>query len=185
MTIVSVIICVLLGVICLLLGMLLWQQWKNNDSSVPMRTAAIATNPSSVSILQDAQIEAVAEMRKVVNDREELNSVDQPLLTAFVKVMEEDFAFKDPNITIDGLARQLGTNRTYLSALVNTHFRGSFREILTIYRIEYAMKYMCKTPMASLDEVAENCGYGSASSFAHRFKDVTGLTPRAWLSMYV
>ena len=46
-------------------------------------------------------------------------------------------------------------------------------------RLEFARYYLRETGMR-LDEIAQHCGFGSASSFSHFFKSGTGMSPLAW-----
>ena len=40
---------------------------------------------------------------------------------------------------------------------------------------------MLKNPAANQDEIAKASGFLSASAFNHKFKSVTGTSPRLWL----
>ena len=96
-------------------------------------------------------------------------------------IMEKDEIFKDVSLTIEGLAEMLHTNRTYLSKAVNENFQMSFRQWLNTYRIEQSIRFMMQHPAANQEEIARNSGFLSASAFNHRFKEVTGTSPRLWL----
>ncbi|MFM2074678.1 MAG: hypothetical protein RJB34_983 [Pseudomonadota bacterium] len=54
----------------------------------------------------------------------------------------------------------------------------SFREILDSVRMGQALNHL-QTTRRSIDEIANACGYASASRFAVRFKQRFGLSPRA------
>ena len=40
---------------------------------------------------------------------------------------------------------------------------------------------MMQHPAANQEEIARNSGFLSASAFNHKFKEVTGTSPRLWL----
>ena len=54
--------------------------------------------------------------------------------------------------------------------------------LLNILRIDYAEQYILNHPEAKQAEIAQACGFLSASSFNNMFKKVTGLTPKMWLA---
>lgn len=105
----------------------------------------------------------------------------EKLLQSLTKVMEREHLYKDVDITIEGLADKMGTNRTYLSRVVNEKCQMSFRQWLNHYRIERSIQYMLTHPSANQEEIARESGFLSASSFNHKFKSVTGTSPRLWL----
>ena len=40
------------------------------------------------------------------------------------------------------------------------------------------------TPLDSFEDIAADSGFASSSQFAKKFKEITGTTPRAWLSIH-
>jgi AraC-like DNA-binding protein len=54
--------------------------------------------------------------------------------------------------------------------------------MLASYRIAFAKQYMLDNPNASVDDVAEVSGFGDRSTFFHKFKEVTGMSPKVWLT---
>lgn len=105
----------------------------------------------------------------------------EELLEKLQKAMEQDKLFRDVDLTIETLADMMGTNRTYLSRTINERFQMPFRQWINSYRIEQSIKYMLRNPAANQEEIARNSGFLSASAFNHKFKAVTGISPRLWL----
>ncbi len=103
------------------------------------------------------------------------------ILERLTTLMEEDQLFQDVSLTIESLAAKMCTNRTYVSKAVNENYQMSFRQWLNTYRIEKSIQYMLKNPAANQDEIAKASGFLSASAFNHKFKSVTGTSPRLWL----
>ena len=54
--------------------------------------------------------------------------------------------------------------------------------MITILRVDYAEQYILSHREARQDEIAEACGFLSASSFNTTFKKVTGMTPKVWIA---
>lgn len=103
------------------------------------------------------------------------------LLQNLIDVMETEHLYRDVNLTIEMVAEKMGTNRTYLSRAINENYQMPFRHWLNSYRIERSIQYMLQHPAANQEEIAHESGFVSASSFNHKFKSVTGTSPRLWL----
>lgn len=100
----------------------------------------------------------------------------------FIYSMEVEKIYTDSSLTIDSLAQKLKTNRSTLSALVNKKYGMTFKTLLATYRIAFAKQYMLENPNISVDDVAEVSGFGDRSSFFHKFKEMTGMSPKVWLT---
>ena len=107
---------------------------------------------------------------------------DDSLLTRFQALILNDQLFLQPSLSLGDIAEKLHTNKTYVSKLVNNTYNMSFPELLNILRIDYAEQYILNHPEAKQAEIAQACGFLSASSFNNMFKKVTGLTPKMWLA---
>lgn len=103
------------------------------------------------------------------------------IYTKFEKYLVDGKQFLNPDLSLDDIAAQLGTNRTYLSRAINDRKSTSFSTIVNHYRIEYTMSYMEKHPNENMDVVAVNCGFRNASTMFYAFKKETGMTPKNWL----
>ena len=88
--------------------------------------------------------------------------------------------FAKGGITIVELARDIGTNRTYVSAYINRHFQMSFREWLNDMRLAYAKELLVRSPELTMVNVAQTVGYVSPSYFTKAFKQAEGVTPAQW-----
>ena len=108
-----------------------------------------------------------------------LDRIDQ-LASELRKYMEEDMAYLQPDISIDKVSAKLGTNRFYISRLVNVEQSMSFRDYVNSLRIEHAKVFMSAHPEATQEQIAEECGFSSASYFNRKFKQITGRSPQDW-----
>ena len=109
---------------------------------------------------------------------------DDSLLSQFQRLMIEQQLFLQPSLTLDDVAKRMGTNKTYVSKVVNNTYNQGFPELLNTLRIDYAEQYLLNHRDARQKEVAIACGFLSASAFNSTFKKVTGLTPKMWLNSY-
>lgn len=92
-------------------------------------------------------------------------------------VMEKEKPFIKPRLTIDGLARIVGTNRTDLSFCINSMSHCNFSHWIAIYRVNYLLELHMQNKSKPLDTFIGEAGFSSRSSFYRQFKMVTGLTP--------
>ena len=106
---------------------------------------------------------------------------DDSLVSRFQALMVNEKLFLLPSLGLGDIAERLHTNKTYVSKLVNNTYGLSFPELLNTLRIDYAQRYLQDHPDAKQSEVANACGFLSASSFNNIFKKITGMTPKVWL----
>lgn len=83
-------------------------------------------------------------------------------------------------VTMNQVAEQLGTNRTYLSRYINDTSGCNFNSWLTRLRIEEAKRLLISSPTLSLDKIAMKVGFASKSHFMSSFKSIVGTTPGRW-----
>jgi len=102
------------------------------------------------------------------------------LMTRITILMEEEELFRRKDLRVADIARELGTNTTYISACINGQCGVSFTEFVTGYRVRYAQKLMTERPQTLLSHIGEEAGFASEKSFYRSFKAVTGLTPSEW-----
>ncbi len=82
------------------------------------------------------------------------------------------------DISKEKIAKMIGTNRTYLSKIINDYYGISFTQFITGLRIKEAMRRLSdpldNTPIKKL---SSDLGFNSLSTFYSRFMDETGITP--------
>lgn len=103
----------------------------------------------------------------------EAQQIESNLLTMF----ENDKPWLKSNLNIWDVASALGTNRTYVSHIINEHIGCNFNNFVNRYRIEEAKKIIKKDPTLSLLEISELSGFGSANSLIRIFKLHEHCTP--------
>ena len=104
------------------------------------------------------------------------------LMESFKQLMIVDKGYLDPSLSVDEISRQLNTNRTYVSKLVNVYYGMPFRDYLNHLRIEYAKQLMTDEPDAVIDYISVKSGFQSSTQFIRKFRELEGLTPTAWKS---
>lgn len=97
-------------------------------------------------------------------------------------LLEEEKVFTRKELRIIDISRDLNTNRSYVSRLINQVYQKSFSDLINHYRLEEA-RYMLKAPeysLLSVSEIASRAGFQSESSFYRNFKKETGMSPGDW-----
>lgn len=95
------------------------------------------------------------------------------------KEMASQELFLDSKLSLESLAKTLGTNRSYLSSCINLYSGGNFNQWINSYRVRYMLKHIHSAK--SLPELAQKAGFVSPASFHRNFKECTGLTPQQYL----
>lgn len=150
-------------------------------------TSVISTNPEEEEQTEEADpaekvdgvLPSELPMLSSTESSAVLENIDR-LATALTRYMKDEKAFLQPDISIEKVAAQLGTNRFYISRLVNVEQSMTFRDYVNSLRIDYAKDYMKLHPTETQEQVALICGFSSASYFNRKFKQVTGLSPQDW-----
>lgn len=83
-------------------------------------------------------------------------------------------------LTLQEMAAELGTNRTYLSEYINTTCHVTFREWIASLRIDYSKRMMQLHPKMRILDISKASGYLSLSNFTSTFKEIEGCSPSNW-----
>ncbi|WP_128543865.1 helix-turn-helix domain-containing protein [Larkinella soli] len=100
-------------------------------------------------------------------------------LRQILNYLEQKKAYLEPDLTLDGLAKQLGINRFYVSQVINEQLGKSFTDLVNGYRVEVAKQLLTDPAKAhfSIVGVGFEAGFNSKTAFNTTFKKVTGLSP--------
>lgn len=83
-------------------------------------------------------------------------------------------------ITIEQVATELNTNRTYLSNYINNTKQQTFRKWINELRIEEAKLLLLKYPTLPASEIGKLVGFSDKSNFGRQFSQLTSTTPQNW-----
>lgn len=113
-------------------------------------------------------------------DFEEIKiETEDKLKPQLIALFENDKIYKYPDLRITNVSEYIGTNRTYISRLINDEFNMNFNEFVNKYRIKEAKQLLASEDYQSysIEHIAEKSGFGSIASFSRVFKEVEGTTP--------
>lgn len=88
--------------------------------------------------------------------------------------------YTQPNISIEQVAKELFTNRSYLSNYINKTENTTFREWIHTLRIVKAQYLLVENQQLTISKISELVGYADCSNFNKQFKKVTGQTASLW-----
>lgn len=94
------------------------------------------------------------------------------------------YGFANPDITLGKLAKQTGYTTQDLGAFISIKYGTTFRVWLSKVRLDQAKHMLISRPDATVETIAEDCGFTSRSYFQTLFHNETGFTPREWRSKF-
>jgi AraC-like DNA-binding protein len=105
------------------------------------------------------------------------NEVQQNMLQKLKEVMVNEKPFLSSEFSLPDLAQRLGTTVHILSQVINEGLGKTFFEMTASYRVEEAKRLLKEQRNIKVEEIADQVGYNSKSSFNTAFKKITGMTP--------
>ena len=111
---------------------------------------------------------------------------EERIIKNLKKIMHENEEFTNNNLSLSVLAKQLQTNTSYLSTIINSHYNCNLRTLINRYRIGKAKELLTNKMYSnySVEGIAHEIGFNSRSSFYQAFKKETGLNPIIYLKNY-
>jgi len=100
---------------------------------------------------------------------------DERLEKELKKYMENELAFLQADINLTNVSRILGTNRSYLSSIINNKFGMNFNAYINQYRVKYVQDYLDNNPQLSKEELVHLGGFGSKSTMNRAMNKMNGL----------
>ena len=141
------------------------------------KVALAITAPASD---QDTDEPERAENKETRSAVTSLNESLRDILHEKAQRWVERGGYRTPGITIEHVARDMGTNRSYLSRYLNEECHVNFYEWVAQLRIDEAQSLMSTHPSMLIEQIATRVGFTSASTFSSTFKKIVGITPNKW-----
>lgn len=108
-------------------------------------------------------------------DEDQVEAVTQ-IIAKFDTLMREQQVFKDPDLSLNRLARKLGIPARKISSAVNQTHNQNISKVINAYRIDHA-KTLLKQSDETITEVFLSSGFHTKSNFNREFSRITGQTP--------
>jgi len=119
---------------------------------------------------------------EIINEKEEmpeLNSWKVKLLA----YMENQKPYLEPELTLSELAKQLNTNTSVLSKVINDGTGRNFNDFINSYRVQEVINKLKagEHETQTLLGIAYDSGFNSKATFNRAFKKITGNTPKVFM----
>lgn len=106
---------------------------------------------------------------------------DAEILRRLDLLMREQKIYQDPAFGRAELAREVNTGEANLSRLVNAHYSKTIPQLLNEYRVRDAQRLLAETS-ASIQNIFEESGFNSITTFNRVFKELAGESPKEYRS---
>lgn len=117
------------------------------------------------------------ESENVTNEEQvQLEISNNLLINKIIHLFEKQRIYLNESLTIVDLANLTGTNRTYISHIINQHYHQNFCTFVNNFRVEEVKRNIIKEPSATNQILAESCGFSSADSLKRVIKNMTGMS---------
>lgn len=121
-------------------------------------------------------------MYRIINiERFSANKQDQKQKITLQQLIylhfENDKPYLNSGLTLDQLAKEMKSNRTYISKTLKEDMGTNFNDFVNGFRISFAKKMLAEQNNTKLNDVAMYAGFNSYSTFFRVFKEQTGVNP--------
>ena len=108
----------------------------------------------------------------------------QAICDSLMEYFEKEKPYLNPGVKIIDVADYLNTNKSYLSKIINAHFRKNFSQFINWYRVRESMDIFVKNNSIDIATMAYKSGFKSLTTFNTSFTRYTGMTPGEWCKKY-
>jgi AraC-like DNA-binding protein len=125
----------------------------------------------------------VIEIEDTQNNEQEDSGLLAEWKPKILELLQKEKVYEDPELSLTQVAKQLKTNASVVSKVINQGFQLNFNDLINNYRIE-AVKEKLKAgeqKTQTLLGIAFDCGFNSKATFNRAFKKITGASPKEWL----
>jgi AraC-like DNA-binding protein len=102
------------------------------------------------------------------------------LMEKITSLFRDNKIHLNSKLTIQEVAQSVGTNRTYVSSIINQHYGTNFCSFVNNFRIDELEQILKKNPTLTNQALAESGGFGSVDSLKRAVSTKTGLSITSW-----
>jgi AraC-like DNA-binding protein len=98
-------------------------------------------------------------------------------------LLKDQRAYEDPELSLAEVARQLQSNASFISKMINQGFEINFNDWVNQYRVKAVKEKLDKEEFRTktLLGIAFESGFNSKATFNRAFRKLTGLSPRDYI----
>ena len=131
-------------------------------------------------ILVSLRFYSLYKIEKKISAEEAPTEGEIVLYRQIQEVLDETKPFLDPNLNVDEICKQLGTNRSYISRCINACTGLSVPRFINNKRVQYAMELYQKNLSLKVSELAVLSGFSNGVTFNTAFRLEVNMSPRDW-----
>ncbi len=105
------------------------------------------------------------------------DSAAESLLKKLKEMVHDKKLYKNPDIKLSDIAKELDISPHQLSQLLNDNLKKSFALFINEYRIEEAQRLLKENHQFTLEAIGFEAGFSSKATFYSTFKKLVGQTP--------
>lgn len=136
-----------------------------------------------INLFATYHLEVPLEKENIVSVSNELQTVDEQFINALLEVMKSEKPYLNPDLNLPTLSAMLKITPEYLSSIINNLLNLNFYDFINNYRVN-EFKATCLSPDNkdyTIIAIAYSCGFNSKATFNRVFKNLTGITPSAYM----
>lgn len=145
---------------------------------------SIRSGTSIVSSFPEKDTFSEVSSRGNTSDIKENNTGFNILYERMCVKMKNEKPFLSPTFNIDELARELYSNRGYISKMINSCTGKNFNLLINTYRVNHAVDIFKSDPSMKVVELMEKSGFNNPVTFNNAFKIVMKRPPGEWCDLY-
>lgn len=131
-------------------------------------------------ILKRKQSGVFFETATKYNNKSLTKTESQSLAHKLDTVVKEKKLFKNSNLKLQDLAKEIDVTSHLLSQFLNDNLKKTFNQFINEHRILEAKQLIVENNQFTLEAIGYEAGFSSKSTFYATFKKVTGITPAAY-----
>lgn len=128
-----------------------------------------------IGLLGNNQKAIFTEIARKVDSNEE-GKPPLHLVSKLNNLFEREKIYKNPDLKIWEVSSMLGTNRTYVSKIINSEYGRNFCSHVNHYRVQYAKSLLTNNKNLTNEQVAELSGFGSVNSMYRSFQSTENVS---------
>ena len=99
-----------------------------------------------------------------------------------INIIVKHKAYRDKDYSAKKLAKEIGTNTRYISAVVNDRFHMNYSQFVNKYRVDEAMRILAdmRYQDLSMSDICDMVGFANRQTFYASFYRFIGVTPRQY-----
>ena len=139
------------------------------------RLMPVAAPSSSPAVEEHKEAQAHPE----TNDNAATGPADAPdhLWRRIKHELDDKQAWKNSELTVDMLARLVGSNKTYVHQAFATYGGTNYKDYVNRRRVDFIAAQLRSKPNQNLESLFYRAGYRSRTTAGRNFKDIMGISP--------